>query len=187
MFKSAMIIVVMKPVTTAGQISPDPMSYTKTILKTSFHTWEEGRDTNCLWQTGVSQHILKERAAAWHIKKALHGSVMGTVILCQLQLFSGLYKCWSWKYIMRGKSVNSFLCLVLDITWTCVGYFFTPSSTDVCLYLHTLQDMKRSQIPKGKRSWLPTSEIFLQWIQLSFLLVKACCISLCHTSAVHRC
>lgn len=137
MFKSAVIFVVMKPVTTAGQISPNPISYTMTILNSSFHTWKEGKDINCCWQTGVSQHILKETAVAWYMKKALHASVIGTVILCQLQLFSVLYKCWSWKYIMRGRSVNSFLCLVIDITWTCAGYFFTPSSTDVRLYMHS--------------------------------------------------
>lgn len=53
---------------------------------------------------------------------------------------------------MRARSVNSFLCLVLDITQTCAGYFFTPSSTDACLHLHAQQDMKRIQIPKWKGS-----------------------------------
>jgi len=113
-------------------------------------------------QIGVSEYILKKREAAWYLKKALRVSVIGTVILCQLQLFSGLYLCWCWRYTMRGKNVNSFLHLALDITWTCTGYFFTPLNTDVCLYLHPQQDMKRSQIPKGKGSWLNFRNILVE-------------------------
>lgn len=126
-------------VTTAGHVSPNTMPYTKTILKNSFHMWKGGSSRNFRCQTRFSQPILKERDSIWH-KKALHGAVIGTVTRCQLQLFSGLYKCWSWKYIMRSKGVNNFSCLVLDITWTCAGYFFTPSSSDVCLYLHAQQN-----------------------------------------------
>lgn len=171
----------MKPVTTAGQVSPNTMPYTKTVLKSSSHVWKEENAINFLWQTSFSQHILKDRASVWQKKPCMcHRNCH----YCQLQLFSGLCKCWSWKYIMRSKGVNSFSCLVLDITWTCAGYFFTPSSTDVCLYLHAQQDKSGPKKESITTVYFRNTPAVNSALLHSYQRVLS---SPCHALAVQRC